>query len=234
MIKKLCCICLVLLVATQMTACASLAPATPTAVPPTATSTVVPPTATPTAVPPTSTPTAIPPTLTPTATPEFIIVTDKTGALQVSVPSSWTKVNGSSFSIAGKYSAAAIEVAPDLDKFNYYSGEGAWLMASSTIAQAGGYIQILDFFRTNIGKSCKFVSRNDYTDPNYQGKFDIFSTCNNLQKQVLFMMAVRPKDDPTGYIVMLMINFINPDQKTLTKQIETILSSFKVVGALPK
>ena len=37
------------------------------------------------------------------------------------------------------------------------------------------------------------------------------------------MMAVRPKDDPTGYIVMLMINFINPDQKTLTKQIETIL-----------
>jgi hypothetical protein len=238
MIKKFYRICsIALLVAVMLTACGGPA-ATPaavaTAVPPTAIpATSVPPTAVPpTAVPPTEKPVEAAPTeVPPTEVPEFITVIDDTGAFQASVPGTWTEVDGSP--MTDTYPSAVIRVAPSLSELDNYTGPGAYMMASSTLAQAGGYIEILDIWREVWGKDCKFDSRNDYSDSKYEGKIDLFTACAGLENDVLLILVARPKDNPTGHIVTLVINFPEVTDSA-TEQAMAILDTFDVVGELPK
>lgn len=230
--KKITIICLAVLAAIVLTACGAAATPAPTAAPTQVPPTVAPPTAKPTVAPPTAT--AVPPTATevpPTATPEYTIIKDNTGALQASVPSSWTEIDGSS--MTGNYPSAAILVAPSLAKFADYTGPGAYIVASSTIAQIGGYVEILDAFRDSYGKDCTYDKRNDYKDSKYEGKYDLFSNCKSVDKEVYLILVVRPQADPTGHIIVLMINFPDATDKAI-EQAQTLLDTFDVVGDLPK
>lgn len=227
-------ICLALLVAVMLTACGGPA-ATPTAVPTAVPPTAVPPTAVPpTAVPPTAKPTVAAPTeVPPTAVPEYTTIKDDTGALQVVIPSSWTEIDGSP--LTGDYPSAYISAAPSLANLENSTGPGATMIASATLSKMGGYIQVLDAWRQVYAdpKKCKYDSRNDYADSKYEGKYDLFTTCNDVQNEILAIFVVRPKDNKTGHLVMLIINFPDASDKAI-EQAQALLDTFDVVGELPK
>jgi hypothetical protein len=232
--KKFYSICIALLVAVMITACggpAATPTAAPTAVPPTA---VPPTTVPPTAVAPTAEPTVAAPTdVPPTAVPEYVTVKDDSGALQVTIPGTWTEIDGSP--LTGDYPSAYISAAPSLAKFKDFTGPGAVMIASATLAKMGGYIQVLDAWRQTYAdpKNCKYDNRYDYDDPKYEGKFDGFTACNGLQNEALLILVVRPKDNKTDHLVSLIINFPEANDKAL-ELATAILDSFDVIGELPK
>jgi hypothetical protein len=229
-----------LLITIMITACggpAATPTAAPTAIPPTA----VPPTAVPpTAVPPTAVPpTAVPPTATPTevpptAIPEYVTVNDDTGAFQVTIPGSWTQIDGSPET--GDYPSARIIAAPNFDNLNNFTGPGAFMYASATLSKMGGYIQVLDAWRKVFADpaKCEFKGRYDYDDAKYEGKFDGFTACKGVQNEVLMILSVRPKENKTDHLVIVVINFPTIDEDKSLEQVKAILDSFDVTGALPK
>jgi serine protease Do len=230
-------LCLALLLAILITACggpATTPTAAPTAVPPTA----VPPTAVPpTPVPPTATslpPTAEPTALPPTQAPEYVTVKDDTGAFEVTIPSSWTEVDGKP--TTDEYPSAQIFAAPSTAEFQKFTGPGAYMLASTALAKAGGYIQILDLWKDQFAlpNGCKFDSRNDVTDPMYEGKYDLYINCMGAENEALLITVARPKSDPTGYVIMMAYNLPDATDENAMNEAEKIINSFKILGDLPK
>jgi hypothetical protein len=66
----------------------------------------------------------------------------------------------------------------------------------------------------------------DYYDPLYEGKFDLWKNCSGTTSGVL-ILAVRPKADPTSYLIIVEVKLVKPgDIDALFK----ILESFQVIG----
>ena len=204
----------VILIAATLTSCGGGA-ATPTA------------TAAPTA---TTAPTA---TAAPTATTAVTTLQDNTHAIQVSVPSDWTDVDGSTFQLPNtSVNFASIKASTSLTDITKYTAPGVWVMASSQLAQIGGYIQMLDAVKDGYS-NCQYDGRNNYSDGTYEGAYDLFHDCDQSGNSLL-ILSVRPIQHPTDFLVFVLINSPSGQSADAANQMaQTILNSFNVVGNLP-
>jgi hypothetical protein len=209
-----------LVLAALLTACGGSAPtATEPPVP-----TVIPPTAT---EPPTATK---PPA--PTQTPRILTIPDATGAIEITVPSSWSEYNGDLFD-TGSIQFASVYASTSLTGFNDLSAPGVWVGASAQMDAMVGYVELLNTWNESYSNVCSYDSRMEYSDSKYEGQLDFFSGCNG-NGDILLILVAQPKADPAGYLVTVLFNETDLTNTDFIGSLKSILDTFNVVGELPK
>ncbi len=160
----------------------------------------------------------------------YMTITDDYYSIQVDVPSNWVDIDGSPWIDSGDVIGASIQAASDLDAFNDWQAPGVIFSASDDLADLGGYIQVLDIYRDIYRDSCEFAERDDYEDPLYRGKYDLFEKCGGSGGPDFLVLSVVSKDDQYAFIIVVRIVVPSEDDWDALFQ---ILDSFTVVGTLP-
>ena len=175
---------------------------------------------------------------TTTTTGDYTAVTDNNNIIQLEIPSAWSDVDGSPWDSDWggiKFTAPSIEASTNLDDFKNYSAPGVFFTASDRLGEIGGFIELLDGVKGWFDKDCTRDQNNyhidygtgDWSDPLYEGKFDVWKNCKGTGTKV-FMLAARPKDNPTAYLMLVEIHFTSDAD---LKDLAHILDTFKVIGS---
>jgi serine protease Do len=165
-----------------------------------------------------------------TATGGYVTVQDDEGAIQVDIPAEWAQVDGSVWVDGDITYGASITASADLEAFTYgYYQPGLFYAASDEIAKLGGFVQLLDVYRDSYMTDCELADRYDYEDSAFEGKYDLFTNCLG-EDNVLLILSARPINDPSAYLVLLIVNMISDSDFDALDQ---ILATFDVVGNLP-
>jgi serine protease Do len=168
----------------------------------------------------------------------YTTVTDNDKIIQLEIPSSWSDVDGRPWDSDWggiKFTAPSIEASTNLDDFNNYKAPGVFFTASDKLGQIGGFIELLDGVKGWFNKDCTRDTKNyhvdygtgDWNDPLYEGKFDVWKNCKGTKTNV-FMLAARPKDNPTAYLMLIEIHFTNDAD---LQDLAHILDTFQVIGS---
>lgn len=166
---------------------------------------------------------------------DYITVYDNLEAITMSVPSTWTDLNGEIWeSTWGSvdFVAASLVASADLEAYDTTWDEpGVWLAASEDWGRLGGYAQLLDGVRDWYRGECRLNGTYDYgaDDPYYEGKYDLWEDCGN-QDTAMFVLAVRPKNNPTAFLMLLQMQIVSESD---LEALDQILLTFDVVGNLP-
>ncbi len=152
---------------------------------------------------------------------EYVSVTDDSGALQMSVPSSWGQIDGSAWvSDSGDVLGVSLRAAPNLDDFlSSWSTPGVIFNASSDLGT--NTADILDLIE--YSDSCTYDSRNEYSDELYTGQYDVWKECGDTGTTGL-VLVVTPADD--SFIALVMVQIVSDAD---LDALDTILSSFQVI-----
>jgi serine protease Do len=163
---------------------------------------------------------------------DYVQVTDNYGAIVVEVPASWSDVDGSPWVDAGETIGASIWAAPDLDGFiNTWGVPGVKFDVSDDLAKLGGYIQVLDFYRSNTYVTdCELDGRYDYNDGYYRGKYDYFIKCGGSGGPDYLILSAVPVDSSVQLIIVVQVQILTAADLDAT---DRILATFDVVGQLP-
>ncbi len=168
----------------------------------------------------------------PADTGGFELWTDSTGALQVSVPSSWQDTYSAVWENVWELSngktinfrAADMILAPDIDAYLDLYGPGVQFSASRDWGNIGGYIQLLDGLEFNYIDICRKEERDSYVDEAFEGGYDWWD-CYSTD---LLVLAVRPIADPTAYLALIRIAFDSSSDADW-EFVDEILNTFDVI-----
>lgn len=160
----------------------------------------------------------------------YMTITDDYGSIQVTVPSNWVDIDGREWIEEGEVIGASVRAASDLDSFYDWQVPGVIFSASDDLAELGGYIQVLDYYREYYRDTCEFVVRDDYEDNLYRGKYDLFEKCGGSGGPDFIVLSTVSKEDQYAFIIVVQIPIhLDDDWDALTQ----ILDSFNVIGTLP-
>ena len=160
----------------------------------------------------------------------YVTVQDDSAAIQVSIPASWSQVDGSNWYEEDVVIGASIIAAADLQGFLHgYYEPGMFYGVSDEIAKLGGYVQLLDAYRESYRADCELNGRYDYSDSAFEGKYDIYSKCLG-ESNTMVVLTARPIQNKTSMLVTLVVNMITDAD---FEALDEIIASFDVVGMLP-
>jgi serine protease Do len=160
----------------------------------------------------------------------YMTITDDYGSIQVTVPSYWVDIDGREWIDEGEVIGASIRAASDLDSLYDWKVPGVIFSASDDLAELGGYIQVLDYYREFYRDTCEFVLRDDYEDNLYRGKYDLFEKCGGSSGPDFIVLSTVWKEDQYAFIIVVQIPILSDDDWDSLSQ---ILDSFQVIGTLP-
>jgi serine protease Do len=102
---------------------------------------------------------------------------------------------------------------------------------SDDLAKLGGYIQVLDFYRSNTYVTdCELDGRYDYNDGYYRGKYDYFIKCGGSGGPDYLILSAVPVDSSVQLIIVVQVQILTAADLDAT---DRILATFDVVGQLP-
>lgn len=157
-------------------------------------------------------------------------ITDDAGLIQVDVPVEWTdretNKRWSSEWNGVKFDAPYIEATTDLNAYdNGYDTPGMFFAASSELSKAGGYANLLEGTRSWHRDNCSNVATYDYSDDVYEGKYDFWTGCGSSGTYVL-VLSVRPKANPTAYLILVEVKIVSDQDLAAADQ---ILATFQAI-----
>lgn len=161
---------------------------------------------------------------------DYVTVQDDYGAIQVSIPSAWTQVDGSPWYSDNEVIGSSITAAADLDAFNNtYTEPGVFFGVSDKVAELAGYIQLLDAYRSSYQSDCKLEGRYDYADSAFEGAYDVYSNCLG-SGNTMVLLSARPIQNKTAFLSTVLINIMSDAD---LDALDEILATFDLVGSLP-
>lgn len=160
----------------------------------------------------------------------YMTISDDYDSIQVTVPSDWYDIDGSPWVDEGEIIGASIRAASDLSAFYDWQLPGVIFSASDDLAELGGYIQVLDYYREIYRDACEFVERDDYEDILYRGKYDYFEKCGGSGGPDFVVLTAVSKEDQFAFIIVVQIPVTS---ETDWDGLLQILDSFEVIGTLP-
>lgn len=151
----------------------------------------------------------------------YTTISDDTGRLSVEVPTAWSDVVGSSWSMDDETVGIAVSAAPDRDAFlNTWTTPGVFFGASEILITRMNEDQMLDDFTFN--NSCTYDGREDYSDGLYTGRYDLWSDCGG-EDTVFIVISATPED--RSLLILVMIQIIDDND---LDALDHILDSFIV------
>lgn len=167
----------------------------------------------------------------------YVTVTDDTYTIQMDIPAEWSDFDSGIWDADwGSYSFEApyIWASTDLDLYNDFAAPGVYFAASEDMGKIGGFLELLDgvdgWYEDYCSKDLDFwhadYGEGDWYDPLYEGKFNVWTNCDNGGYDT-FVLAARPKDDPYAYLMLVEVKYwSDADLDALFE----ILATFQVIG----
>lgn len=155
----------------------------------------------------------------------FELITDESGALEVSVPVEWFDHNLQAwdYNSQGTVVGAAITAAPDAAAWASSWGiPGVFIGASNQLGMTAE--QLLD--DQYFGEPCVFEERQDYDDGEYIGLADWYSNCGGVGSEFYVIAA-----EPYGGGALVLVQMIATTQADYVA-LDEITATFRVVGDL--
>ena len=156
----------------------------------------------------------------------YMAITNETYQLYMEVPTSWSEVDGSSYTDDwGEHIFDAIDVtaAPNLQDFwDFYDASGVSLTVSSEWAEIGDAEMLLDWTTTWGHQDCEYDGRDSYSDSVFEGFYDYWY-CGDSD---LIIIAANPIEDPSAFLIMVEIQLTPQDEDAI---LERILSTFDYI-----
>ena len=154
---------------------------------------------------------------------DYMLVTDDSGAIQVSVPTEWSDILGVPWDRGEGEIGAALTAAPDVALWQETWGTpGVFIGASATLGQTP--TEMLDDL--SFTDSCDYVDRYDYDDGLYVGLFDYYENCG-AEGSTFIVVAAEPPDGAFDILVEIVV----VTDRDLAAADE-VIRTFQVVGAL--
>lgn len=162
-------------------------------------------------------PTPTPPTPDPIGS--FVSVTDDSGRVGVTIPDTWTQVDGSAVDGNG-IQFAAITASPDIAAFTEtWTTPG--LTLSATEDKSVSIDEYMERYTASIGSQCTGGEPGDYDDGLYVGEYVYFTGCGGGDTDFLALVAFDADDT---HQVLLTVQMVSETDKTVV--LEQILNSF--------
>ncbi len=131
----------------------------------------------------------------------YMIVTDDSGQLSMEVPTAWSDVNGSAWTIDDEPIGSAITAAPDVTGFaQTWETPGVFFGATDQFDLT--VLELLDNY--DFSGSCAYDGRYEYSDPVYAGFYDLYLSCGGLDT-MLVVLASEPADQSYHTLVIVQI-----------------------------
>jgi serine protease Do len=143
---------------------------------------------------------------------DYVTVKDDSNSIQVDVPVEWSQVDGTAWDaswttpdgVKHPFSAVSITASADVTLYNSsYDQPGVFFAASEDWGMIGGYFNLLEAVRSIYETDCTLDGDYvDYSDELYEGKYAFWKDCGPNKTWAL-VLAARPKDAPTAYLVLV-------------------------------
>jgi serine protease Do len=156
---------------------------------------------------------------------DYKVVSDVTGAVQVSVPVEWTEVSGDLGFVAddGTGFGNGLEASTDLAGFNETWGyPGVQVIASSTTTSTLGEI-LAEFGEVD---ECTSDGIQDYADEVYTGLVEVWTGCAGTETEWVVIAALPPDE---SYLVVVGFQLVSDAD---VDALDQVIASFEVVGTL--
>ena len=162
---------------------------------------------------------------------DFATVQDDYGAIQVSVPTIWSQVDGTPWlGEDGEILGSSITATANRDRWDSgYDEPGIFFGVSDEVAKLAGYIQLLDEYRSVFRNTCDYGGRFDYEDTAFEGAYDVYTNCEGSGDTAIILSA-RPQVNKTSFLVTLLFNAMSDADLEV---LDEVLNSFDVIGTLP-
>ena len=154
---------------------------------------------------------------------EYYTFENDARTIRVDIPRAWSDTSTGSWRRGDSEVPRSIAVvaAPDINGFlNTWTTPGMFLGASRQLAQELTPDQLLD--QTAFNGECTYDSRNNYSDPLYTGKYDVWTNCGG-RDTALLVVAFTPEDG--SFLGMVQVQVVS---KADLKALDRILDSFVV------
>ncbi|MGQ9928101.1 MAG: S1C family serine protease [Chloroflexaceae bacterium] len=154
---------------------------------------------------------------------EYYTFENDARTIRVDIPRSWSDTSTGSWRRGDSEVPRSIAVvaAPDINGFlNTWTTPGMFLGASRQLAQEVTPDQLLD--QTAFNSECTYDSRNDYSDPLYTGRYDVWTNCGG-QDTALLVVAFTPED--RSFLGMVQVQVVSEAD---LEALDRILDSFVV------
>lgn len=152
----------------------------------------------------------------------FTLISDDSGHVQVSVPTTWTDVDGAS--IAGPKDTTLLNVAasPDLNGFiNGYDVPGVSVTLTNDPTLTGQ--DFLDSIITSVAPNCDDGETGDYDDTLYVGTYMYLPNCGGNGTDFLTVVAT----NPDGVLAIITIQMVSDEDKSTIR--DEILQTFNAI-----
>jgi len=160
----------------------------------------------------------------------FTTVHDDEGALELSIPSTWTDIDGSAYEDDSGLHWNSIWAAPSISDYtDTWNTPGVKFEATASVAAVGGQQAFLNDLTDGVDSACTLDEADTYSDNVFTGSYKLFGNCGGTTTSLLYLTAV-PIDDPSALIIWLEVQIVSDSDWDAVDQ---ILNSFNVISALP-
>lgn len=146
---------------------------------------------------------------------DYVDVSDLSGLVQVSAPSSWTDVDGRPWSFDDERVGNGLNVSTDIDAFRETWGDPGVFIGASQDLPFDDAESFLDDF--SLDRSCDYAGRRDFHDGLYTGLADLWINCGP-ERALFVQIAAVPEDE--SYLIE--VQLLAPTDRDLTAMVRVI------------
>ncbi len=157
----------------------------------------------------------------PTPVGSFVTVTDDSGAVSVSVPDTWSDVDGASITDSNGVVYAALLASPSVADYRASWGVPGVNIFASPDAVGDDVAQWLTQMTDGVDAECTPDSSGDYDDSYYVGQFAYYTACGGSTTDYVVLVA---KDVGNTHLLILTAQLVDDTDKTAV--LEEILNTF--------
>lgn len=151
----------------------------------------------------------------------YVTIADDSGAMQMSVPTTWADVSGVPWKLEGQVIGLSLTAAPNInDLYNGWTTPGVFFGATDQFDVTVD--DLLDGF--DYSADCTYEGRSVYDDGTYSGQYDFWYGCGSGQEgAMILVLGVQPAD--SSYLALVLIQMLSQADLDAADQ---ILASFIV------
>ncbi len=151
---------------------------------------------------------------------DYYSVTDNSESLVMEIPTDWTDVDGSPWTLDGEEIGLSITAAPNIEGFNT-----TWLTPGTFFGATSEFNitpnEALDSF--DYSGDCAYDARYDYDDSFYVGKYDLWTQCGG--ENVLYVILAAEPIETRDFLVLVTVQVVTDAD---LDALDRILATFDV------
>ncbi len=151
----------------------------------------------------------------------FVAIADDSGTVGVTVPNTWSQVDGASFTDSGM-TFYGVSASTNLEAFNQGWSVPGVQVAASTDAVGTDPLDVIATYKSGAGSDCTVDSEGPYDDGYYVGQFVYFTSCGGTSTDFAVLATT---DAANTHLMVVSVQMVTAQDKDTV--LTNILNSFQ-------